>query len=101
MTSFLPLTEVGGDEILARVTYQIILADYAINAEQYDRPADRLYELSLQWRISDILPIAEQLLSVAHYCAKGGKAREWLSTRIVIQTGRPSRLTRLSRKQSR
>jgi len=92
MSDRLPLTEVGGDEILARVTYQIILSDYRSNPENYDIPSLRLLELAHEFHLEELDLIATDIRLAAIWCANGGTVATWLRARIIITTGRASRL---------
>jgi hypothetical protein len=101
MSDRLPLTEVSGEEVLARTVYQIILLDYARNQEQYENPATRLFDLALQWSNLGLKLIADELQLVAIWCAQGSTVRQWLSTRTLITTGRATRLAHTGRSRRR
>jgi hypothetical protein len=101
MSDRLPLTEVSGEEILARVVYQIILADYHIAPENYDVPVLRLLELAHEYHQHDMDIIAADIRLVAIWCGNGGTVATWLRARIVITTGRASRLAQAGRARRR
>lgn len=94
MSNHLPLTEVGGSEVIARTVYQIILMDYRENPQCYDNPTTRLLDLSLQWKTNGIFIIAEELGLVAIWCGQGSTVRAWLSSRCSMDAGRTTRLAR-------
>lgn len=97
MTDRLPLTEVSGDEILARVTYQIILADYRQTPDSYDTPAERILILADEWHAFGAVDIATDLRLAGIWCAHGSTLASWLSSRVLIHTGRVSKLMRAGR----
>jgi len=97
MSDRLPLTEVSGDEILARVVYQLILADYRLTPDLYDFPAERIFVLADEWHALGATDIATDLRLAGIWCAQGGAVAQWLRTRIVITTGRASKLMRAGR----
>lgn len=101
MSDRLPLTEVSGDEILARVTYQIILADYRQTPDSYDTPAERILILADEWHAIGAIDIATDLRLAGIWCAHGSTLASWLASRVLIHTGRASKLMRLGRKPSR
>ena len=97
MTPHLPLTEATADEIIARTTYQIVLSDYKTNPLCYDRPTDRLLDLSLQWRELGLDVIAEALQSVAIHCSAGNTIASWRSLHSGLSLQRSYALSRLGR----
>lgn len=101
MAERIPLAEASGDEILARVTYQLILLDYHNNPDAYDHPETRLFELAYQWRILDVAPISEQLELAAIWCAHGSRIADWLKARLSYTSGRATILARLGRSRGR
>jgi hypothetical protein len=101
MADRLPLTEVGGDEILARVTYQIILADYDRWPELYDTPTLRLLELATDWSAPEYSRIHEQITLAAIWVANGGTVATWLRARVVFTYRPASRQMHSSREQKR
>jgi hypothetical protein len=101
MTDRIPLAEASGGEIIARVTYQIILIDYHDNPNSYDYPPTRLYELAYQWRLAGLEPIADALLSCANWCAQGGHVATWLRTHTLVTAGRATILARAGRTRRR
>jgi hypothetical protein len=101
MADRLPLTEVSGDEILARVTYQIILADYRLTPDSYDTPAERILILADEWHAFGAVDIATDLRLAGIWCAHGSTLAAWLASRVLISTGRASRLMRAGRRPSR
>lgn len=101
MTERLPLTEVGGDEILARVCYQIIKADYRLTPDSYDSPAERIFILADDWYAFGAVDIATDLRLAGIWCAHGGTLAAWLSSRIIITSGRASKLMRVGRSRRR
>lgn len=101
MQQRLPLTEVGGEEILARVVYQIVMRDYRDNPDTYDHPPSRLFDLAFQWRQAAIPLIGNELELVAIWCAQGGTVAAWLNTRVLINPGRATMLARAGRPRRR
>ena len=101
MSERLPLTEVGGDEILARVTYQIILADYRQTPDLYDTPAERILILADEWFALGAIDLATDLRLAGIWCAHGSTLASWLGSRVLITTGRASRLMRAGRSRRR
>lgn len=101
MSDRLPLTEVSGDEILARVCYQLILADYRLTPDAYDTPAERILILADQWYAIGATDIATDLRLAGIWCAHGATLASWLSSRIVITSGRVSKLMRAGRSRRR
>lgn len=99
MNDRLPLTEVSGDEILARVTFQIILHDYHLSPDKYDDPTGRLLELACEWDDDLLSWIHEQLTLCAIWVGNGGTVATWLRARIVITTGRATKLARIGRRR--
>ena len=87
MQPHLPLTEATADEIIARTVYQIVRADYRVNAESYDQPTTRLLDLALQWRQLGLDVIADALQSVAFHTAGGNTVASWraLHTGLTLQ----------------
>lgn len=98
MQERLPLTEVSGEEIIARVAYQIILADYRQTPDLYDTPADRLFVLADEWFALDAISLATDLRLAGIWCAQGGAIASWLRSRVVITQGRASKLMRAGRR---
>lgn len=88
MPTRIPLAGASGDEILSRVTYQIILGDYELDPTRYDDPAQRLLELALEWHQSGLHTIAAQLDLCGIWCAHGGTIATWLKSRILFTTER-------------
>lgn len=78
-----PLAEASSEEIIARVTYQIILADYRADPEAYDDPTSRVFALALEYQHAHVGVIAAQLDLVAIWCAHGGTIASWLTYRIL------------------
>lgn len=101
MSDRLPLTEVGGDELLARVTYQIILGDYHAHPEEYEIPYIRLIVLAEEWSLAGIEPIATDLRLAAIWVGNGGTVATWLRARIVFHSGRPTMIARAGRSRTR
>jgi len=101
MRDRLPLTEVSGEEILARVVYQVIMGDYRDNPEQYDRPPQRLYDLAYQWRSAGLPLIGHEIELVAIWTAQGGTVATWLLSRVLIHVGRATMLARAGRPRRR
>jgi hypothetical protein len=101
LTTRIPLAEASGDEILARVTYQLILLDYHDNPDKYDHPEVRLFELAYQWRLIGLAPIHEQLELAAIWCSHGSRIADWLKSRIMVSSGRAPILARLGRTRGR
>jgi hypothetical protein len=101
MSDRLPLTEVGSEEILARVTYQIILADYRQTPDSYDSPAERIFILADEWHAFGAVDIATDLRLAGIWCAHGSTLASWLASRVLISTGRVSKLMRAGRSPRR
>lgn len=101
MNDRLPLTDVGGDEIIARVVYQIILADYREFPDLYDTPTVRLLELATDWNAKQFDRIHEDITLVAIWVANGGTVATWLRARIVFTTSRASKLMHLGKSRRR
>lgn len=97
MSNRLPLTEVSGDEVLARVTYQIILADYRQTPDSYDSPSERIFLLADEWHVFGATDLAQDLRLAGIWCAHGATLASWLQSRVLIHTGRVSRLMRAGR----
>lgn len=97
MSDRLPLTEVSGDEVLARVTYQIILADYRQTPDSYDTPAERIFILADEWFAFGATDLAQDLRLAGIWCAHGSTLASWLASRVLISTGRASKLLRAGR----
>lgn len=101
MQERLPLTEVSGDEVLARVVYQLIVHYYHEYPDSFDNPTEALLNLAHSWYTSDITLIAEQLQLVALWVANGGTVATWLRARIFTTTGRATILARPGRARRR
>lgn len=101
MSDRLPLTEVSRDEALARITYQIIKADYEQWPELYDTPTIRLFELATDWDAPDYNLIHEQITLAALWVANGGTVATWLRARIVVTVGRAKILAATHRARRR
>ena len=94
MADRLPLTEVSGNEILVRVTYQIVLADYRLTPDSYDTPADRIFILADDWHAFGAIELAAQLRLAGIWCASGATLASWLQQGIFSTSGRASKLMR-------
>jgi hypothetical protein len=101
MSDRLPLTEVGGEEILARVVFQIILGDYRQQPDSYDTPTIAILNLADEWFASGFTDVATDLRLAAIWCANGGTVATWLRSRIIFHAGRTGRLIRAGRSSSR
>jgi hypothetical protein len=101
MEERLPLTEVGGDEILARVTYQIIASYYRDYPDSFDNPTEAVLNLANTWYQSEIPIIAEQMTLVAIWLSNGGTIATWRRARIVFHAGRSTRLAQAGRSRRR
>lgn len=101
MSDRLPLTEVGGDEILARIAYQLILADYRLTPNSYDEPAERILILAEEWFAFGATEIATELRLAGIWCAHGSTLANWLKSRVLIRTSRVSKLMRLGNERRR
>jgi len=101
MSDRLPLTEVGGDELLARVTYQIILGDYRDHPDEYEIPYIRLIVLAEEWSLAGIEPIATDLRLAAIWVGNGGTVATWLRARVVFHAGRATKLAHTGRARRR
>lgn len=85
MVDRLPLADVSGDEAIARVTYQIIRADYDLFPELYETPVLRLFELASDWSAPEYHMLHENIALAAIWCANGGTIATWLRSRIVFR----------------
>lgn len=101
MADRLPLAEVSGEEVLARVVYQIVMRDYRDNPDKYDLPPNRLFELAFQWRSAGIPLISNELDLLAVWCGRGGTVASWLTSRVLINPGRAAMLARVGRSRRR
>jgi hypothetical protein len=101
MDDRLPLTEVSGDEALARVAYQIIVGDYHAHPETYDTPTEALLNLAHSWDSDGLHLLGEQIALAAIWCANGGTVATWLRARVVFHAGRFSRLHQAGRSRRR
>ena len=97
MKNALPLVESTGTEICIRTVYQIILADYKLNPEQYDHAAQRLYELAYQWRLAGLQLIADYLTNAAEHITSGHTIASWKTLHTSIAITRVVALARLGR----
>jgi hypothetical protein len=101
MADRLPLTEVSGDEVLARVTYQIILADYRLTPDLYETPAERILQLADEWFKFGATDLAQDLRLAGIWCAHGSTLASWLQSRVLIASPRISTLMRAGRSRRR
>lgn len=101
MTHQLPLSEATGLEIIVRTTYQIVLADYKTNPEQYNFPATRLFDLALQWRVAGLHLVADSLMDAAAHVSKGLTIASWKSLHLAIDSQRLLALSHLGRNRRR
>lgn len=101
MSDRFPLTEVGGDEIIARVVYQLILLDYHQNPASYDEPFPALLLLADYYHTAELALIAADIRLVAIWVASGGTVATWLRARVVFTCGRATRLARAGRNRRR
>lgn len=101
MPAHLPLSEATGLEIVVRTTYQIIRADYALNPEQYDKPATRLFDLALQWREAGLFIISDCLQDAATSVASGNTIASWRSLCLAVDVVRLMHLSRLGQSRRR
>lgn len=101
MTARLPLTEATGHEIVIRTVYQIILADYKLNPEQYDHPATRLFDLALQWRKAGLDLISDTLQEAACHVANDHTIASWRSIALSVSVTRVIALASLGRRAKR
>ena len=101
MSDRMPLTEVGGDEALARITYQLIILDYKSHPDAYELPVIRLLALADQYHQFGLTQLAADLRLAAIWCGNGGTVASWLRARIVIRAGRATKLRRLGRSRER
>jgi hypothetical protein len=101
MSDRLPLQECGGDEILARIAFQLIRLDYASSPDAYDDPTARLLFLTDIYYQTGLTQIAADIRLAAIWCGNGGFLADWLRSRIVVTTGRASRLARAGRSRRR
>lgn len=101
MPKDIPLSECSGQEILARVAYRIILADYHINPEQYDNAASRLFWLALVWKQAGLELLGATLHDAASQVASGSTIASWKAASLSY--GRVSHLAvaRLDRSRRR
>jgi hypothetical protein len=101
MASHLPLTEATGQEILTRTVYQLILADYRQNPEQYDHAATRLFDLALTWRAAGLELIADTLQDAARHVASGQTIASWRTLHTSLSRLDHLAVMRLDRKPRR
>jgi len=101
LSAHLPLSEATGVEIIVRTTYQIILSDYRLNAEQYNHPATRLFDLALQWRAIGLDLIADSLQDAATFVAGGHTIASWKTLHIAVDSQRLLALSRAGRSRRR
>lgn len=101
MAANLPLTEATGTEIVVRTVYQIIVRDYKQNPEQYDHPAQRLFDLSYQWRQAGLDLIADSLMSASLAVANQSTIASWKSLALAAGDGRVTQLQALGRNRRR
>lgn len=101
MAYHLPLTEATADEIIARTTYQIVLADYKLNADCYDNATTRLLDLALQWRADGLLVIADALAEAALFCASGHTIASWRQLHTGLTLARVQNLARAGQTRRR
>jgi hypothetical protein len=97
----IPLTEATGHEIVIRTVYQLILADYKLNPEQYDYPATRLFDLSLQWRNAGTDLISDTLQAAACHVANQNTIASWKSLELSVDVTRVVALSMLGRRARR
>jgi hypothetical protein len=97
MNDLLPLTEVSGDEILARIAYRLIRLDYADHPDQYDEPTSAILTLAERIHALGLTQVAADLRLAGIWCAQGGTVAAWLRSRVVITTGRATKLRHLGR----
>lgn len=86
MTPHLPLNEETQDGILARVTYRIVMADYAAHQDRYDAPTDRILELADEWRTQGIPQLAHSLTDLAIWTSQGATIATWRIYHTSLQT---------------
>lgn len=101
MAAHLPLTEATGLEIIVRTTYQIVLADYRTNPEQYDNPSTRLFDLALNWRSAGLDLIADSLQDAACHVSSGNTIASWRSLHLALDSQRLLALSRAGRARRR
>ena len=98
---YLPLNEATGEEIIVRTVYQIILADYRTNAEQYDNATTRLLDLALQWRANGLDLVADCLTQAAIHVSGGNTIASWRTLNTALDRTRILALSRLGRAPKR
>lgn len=101
MSNRLPLTEVSGEEIIARVTYQIIMADYRQTPDSYDTPSERILILADQWFAFGANDLAFYLRLAGVWCSTGATLASWLQKSIFLTSGRASKLMHATRRPRR
>jgi len=101
MSERLPLTDVSGEEVIIRVTYQIILADYRQTPDSYDSPAERILILADDWFAFGAIDIAFHLRLAGVWCSTGATLASWLQRGVITTSGRASKLMRAGRSRRR
>ena len=101
MADRIPLAEASGEEILVRVTYQIILADYRKTPDSYDTPSERILILADEWFAFGATDLAFYLRMAGIWCASGDTLAAWLQKGIYLTSGRASKLMRAGRSRRR
>ena len=101
MQPALPLTDAFPDEIIARSTYRLIMADYSTNPHCYDNPVTRLLDLAIDWRSSGFEMIADAFSDAAIFVGAGNTIAAWRSHRSGNALRRELALSRLGRARRR
>jgi hypothetical protein len=96
-----PLTEATAEEIIARTTYHIVLADYRDNPLCYDNPTTRLLDLAFQWRASGLHIVADALQDVAVFVSAGNTIASWRTLRSGLSLQRSQALARAGKHSRR
>lgn len=101
MLPLVPLTEATAEEIIARTTYRLIMADYSLNPHCYDNPTTRLLDLALDWRSSGMDVIADSFTDAAIFIGSGNTIAAWRQHRSGQALRRELALARLGRARRR
>jgi hypothetical protein len=101
MSDRIPLAEASGDEITARIAYQLIKLDYHQHPDDYEDATTCILILADHYHQIGCTLLAADIRLAGIWCAHGGTVAAWLRSRILINPGRASKLARLGRGRSR
>lgn len=101
MTTRIPLAEASGDEILARIAYQLIKLDYHQHPDDYDEPTYPILVLAEHYHHIGLTQIAADLRLAGIWTAHGAPLAGWLASRLLINPARAAQLGRLGRSRRR